>query len=340
MKEVDPKLLSDQIMIIDFGIAFLQDQSSPSIGTPKSYCAPEFLFNDGRSVSSDIWALGCTIFEIRTGCYLFRYKGAPSRNQSLIAMIKVLGTLPEFWWDKWEEGRDWYANAIKTGELSDHLKGSLFSKIMEIGIYDGDVRAGSSSKDESLKHSSEKRASLPEKSSNDTKRLMDLVEAITTSEAAEVLYRVNKSGSDSNNEPKSASGSSSGKEKSGSGSSKSNKTNSGSSNAKSGEKSISSEGVSTGVPASTPPKLPKNLIGAEDIGIAGSAVDATQGVKVFLEPSGSRITLVEAVSLENLLRKALSYMPEQRLCPSELAKHHWFFDDFNIKVVKVVEPMI
>jgi serine/threonine-protein kinase SRPK3 len=65
-------------MIIDFGVAFHQDQSSPDIGTPKIYCAPEFLFDHARSVSSDIWALGCTLFEIRTGASLFRYKGRPS----------------------------------------------------------------------------------------------------------------------------------------------------------------------------------------------------------------------------------------------------------------------
>ena len=45
MGEVDPRWLSDQIIIIDFGIAFLQHQSSRSIRTPKTYGAPEFLFH-------------------------------------------------------------------------------------------------------------------------------------------------------------------------------------------------------------------------------------------------------------------------------------------------------
>lgn len=134
MKEVDPQWLSQEIIIIDFGIAFLQAKSSPYIGTPKSYCAPEFLFHLPRSVSSDIWALGCTIFEIRTGTRLFSYPGKPTRSQTLMAMVTMLGTLPEQWWKRWDDGREWYEKAIASdGELAESTQGNLYSKLVGVG---------------------------------------------------------------------------------------------------------------------------------------------------------------------------------------------------------------
>jgi serine/threonine-protein kinase SRPK3 len=93
-------------MIIDFGIAFLQEHSSTDIGTPKAYCAPEFNFGSPRSVNSDTWALGCTIFEIRTGACLFKFRGVPTRDQVLVSMVRLLGKLPEQWWAEWEDGHN------------------------------------------------------------------------------------------------------------------------------------------------------------------------------------------------------------------------------------------
>jgi hypothetical protein len=75
----------------------------------------------------------------------------------------------------------------------------------------------------------------------------------------------------------------------------------------------------------------KNVIGTEALGVVGSVKDAiaTTTVEEFLEPAGTVISVVEAKGLENLLRKALRYLPEQHLAPSELTNHHWFFDDFE-----------
>jgi len=330
MKELNPRFLSDQIMIIDFGIAFLQEQSSLSIGTPKSYCAPEFLFNGARSCSSDAWALGCTVFEIRTGTRLFRYNGRPSRNQILTAMIKLLGTLPEKWWIEWEDGQIWYATETKEGgELVKMLGGTLYDQIMDIGRYDGDhpvsiPRQGSiepgdqGSADDSLGT----QVTSPQ---GTTSRLIAMVGALTTSEAADVVARINKN-FDSPEENKSDSLSSS-KGQSGSGSG--NKTNSGS---KSGDKSISSEGLSIGRHIDPNPEAydNENVIGDESIGGARgliSELTVTAVVREFLEPSGTRISVAEAKGLDNLLRSAMMFLPEERLPPSELAKHHWFSDD-------------
>lgn len=329
MKKVDPQFLSDQIMIIDFGIAFPHQEFSYDIGTPKSYCAPEFLFEGSRSFSSDIWALGCTIFEIRTGSRLFRYSGKPSRNQILIAMVKLLGTLPEVWWRKWKEGISWYATERqKSDELTESSNGSLYHQIMDIGLHDGE-RSSKPPKDESLEN---KYAKPTDKHVRHTNHIIAMVEELTTSEAVEVVLRMNKSSSGSVDEDNTATVSS-GKAVSGSGSN--GKSNPGS---KSGDKSISSEGVPAGntgdagrnsdsIKAGSDGQN-ENVIGDDSRGAAGSTKIsiATTHVQEFLEPDGKRITASEAKELEELLRGALNYLPEDRLPPSELAKHSWFFD--------------
>jgi len=341
MKEVDPQFLSDRIMIIDFGIAFVQNDSSTEIGTPKPYCAPEFLFGGARSISSDTWALGCTIFEIRTGSRLFRYKGKPTRNQMLIAMVKLMGTLPDQWWLDWESGRDWYAKEVKDGgELFHDILGTLYDHIMDVGLHDG-AYPEPTPKDESLGNNDEHDSVDYENLKGSTDRLIEMVGELTTSEAAEVLALVNKSSSNEAGEAEHKSDSvSSVKVESGSGSGSGNKTNSGSSNAKSGEKSISSEGLSTGVaskvlerPAASDPA---NLVGEDGAGLATSGRDEETDTLVtnFLEAHGTRMKPVEGHGLENLLRKALMYLPEERLLPSELAKHHWFFDEFMDVIVE------
>lgn len=52
-------------------------------------------------------------------------------------------------------------------------------------------------------------------------------------------------------------------------------------------------------------------------------------VTEFLEPAGTVITAAEAVELEDLLRRALVFLPEKRLASSELAKHYRFVGDFQ-----------
>jgi serine/threonine protein kinase len=330
MREVDPRWLSSQIMIIDFGIAFLQEASSPYIGTPRSYCAPEFLFKIPRSVSSDIWALGCTIFEIRTGSRLFSYAGKPTRSQILMAMVEVIGTLPAKWWEDWPEGRHWYSMQTEIGgEIADIKKGTLFTQILDVGIHDGESPPIESSRKDSI---------IGTEAGDDpgmgtTNRLVALVGELTTSEAEEVIARMDKTDPAQIDVGKTDSGSGN----SGSGNS-GTKNDSGSSNAKSGGKSISSEGISV-VPIGE--KVIEITQGVENLNVIGDQSMARAPLESvrevpeigeaveFLEPAGTRVTVAEAEGLENLLRRALMFLPEQRLGPSELAKHHWFADDYN-----------
>jgi serine/threonine-protein kinase SRPK3 len=327
-KQVDPQWISDQIMIIDFGIAFLQENSSVDIGTPKAYCAPEFNFGCPRSINSDTWALGCTIFEIRTGESLFRFRGVPTRDQVLVSMVRLLGKLPDKWWKDWEDGHNWYDIEIQIGgEMANSVHGRLHHQIMQIGMHDGDAASDPSLyKNHDLKHEivlesdSDKAPTASQTHHDNTNRLVAMVEELTTSEAADVIEQINKPSSSGSSHEKSTSGSSN-KNNSGSGLASS------SSNAKSGEKSISSEGISTGTPATIDTPAENPVSGPSH---PHQPVPTTLGIAEFLEATGTTISLKEANSLESLLREALIFLPEERVTPRQLAKHHWFGGDYEL----------
>ena len=305
-------------MIIDFGIAFLQDQLSPDIGPPKSYCALEFLFHSPRSVSSDIWALGCSIFEIQTGSQLFRYKWRPTRTQTLKAMVKILGTLPNKWWLDWEGGGEWYVTLTKTGgDLADSIQGTLYTRIVDVGIHDVDYPpTASSHMDESLGYDPGDDSGKARQAgwwpslenSPQAKQRMLLqrrtrpipapLRAQTVPTELHLVHRMQN-----------------------------------------GEKSISSEGVSSrptndkAAESTTSGGENLNVIGEDSLAWMPLAsvkeLPESSATQDFLEPAGTRITAVEASGLENLIRSVLKFLPEERLGHSELAKHHWFVDDFQ-----------
>ncbi len=56
----------------------------------------------------DIWALGCTLFEIRRQVPLF--DGIYDPDEILAAAVGLFGKLPDPWWSKWEEREEWCTN--------------------------------------------------------------------------------------------------------------------------------------------------------------------------------------------------------------------------------------
>ncbi|CAD6446437.1 92bc842d-5948-4310-ac10-f20ac5590d55 [Sclerotinia trifoliorum] len=350
MKEVNPIWLSEKIIIIDFGIAFFLKKSSLDFGTPKSYCAPEFLFGGHRSSASDIWALGCTIFEIRTGSRLFKYNGIPTKDEMLIATVKRLGTLPHKWWAVWREGLEWYK---KQTEITTGSKiGDILEQILETGAHDGDVPERTKRNMEALNYikNAKKNSlnSIPER----TEELVRIAENMRTSEASKVLRLVyssgqRQSGSGSLEDIK-VSGSSSNPKGSGSKSSEAKSSEAKSSNTKSSGKTPSSEGVSTGMSKTKTSTAFSEVTEESKINASAHASDpkgnATGEMTIypdknlhcgpahihsFLEPPGLRISIAEAKSLEDLLRKSLRYLPEERSTASELSKHTWLSGIFN-----------
>ena len=127
---VDHEYIAEQALLIDLGEAFLElSPPSNGVGTPISYCSPELLLEGKPSRASDIWALACTIFEIRSGFPLFElFVG--SSTEVLEEMVRILGMPPEPSEHLWEK----YGVTI-----ADHApldESSLNDRIREIGMYD------------------------------------------------------------------------------------------------------------------------------------------------------------------------------------------------------------
>lgn len=98
----DSELLSEDILLIDFGQSF-HSKSPPSQPTELSlsYSAPELLFDGMPTTYADIWALACTIYEIRAGTELFAsFFG--TEDEIIRQIVQTLGKLPEPWWSSWQ----------------------------------------------------------------------------------------------------------------------------------------------------------------------------------------------------------------------------------------------
>jgi serine/threonine-protein kinase SRPK3 len=66
-------ILQEDVFLIDFGQSFFAELAPAHYmpAAPLHYLSPEAYFDSTVSFASDIWALACTIFEIRAGFPLF-----------------------------------------------------------------------------------------------------------------------------------------------------------------------------------------------------------------------------------------------------------------------------
>ncbi|KAM3074872.1 hypothetical protein ACMFMG_008286 [Clarireedia jacksonii] len=142
---LNPRILSEDILLVDFGCAFPSD-SPPSnlddICLTMSYSAPEIIFDSKMSVYSDIWALGCVLFEIRSGGQLFG-DWVGTKDDVLRQMVQAFGKLPEPWWTAWENRVLFFdddGEPKKTWEdgIARASKFELDEMIAEIGAEDDD----------------------------------------------------------------------------------------------------------------------------------------------------------------------------------------------------------
>jgi len=109
---VDTQFISRESCLIDFGESFEISQPLDDLGIPGPYRSPELILDKKASFGSDIWALGCSLFEIRTGRKLFS-PFDDEDNEYLDAFVQVLGRLPEPWWPTtWEDRRKMYKDEV------------------------------------------------------------------------------------------------------------------------------------------------------------------------------------------------------------------------------------
>ncbi|KAL6703547.1 hypothetical protein ACN47E_009572 [Coniothyrium glycines] len=99
---LDMGLLSNDILITDFGEAFFEDDAPNRVGTPASFSAPELLFGYQPSRAVDLWALGCLIFQIHTFQVLIPTIFG-SEQEALAIAIETIGALPEAWQESFSD---------------------------------------------------------------------------------------------------------------------------------------------------------------------------------------------------------------------------------------------
>jgi serine/threonine protein kinase len=98
----------DEILVIDFGESYDVTNPPEELGIPESYRPPELVLENTPGFGCDLWALGCTLFEIRTGRKLFDMFD-DDVDSHLFHMVEMLGALPEPWWSTtWKHRKEFF----------------------------------------------------------------------------------------------------------------------------------------------------------------------------------------------------------------------------------------
>ncbi|TVY87540.1 Serine/threonine-protein kinase [Lachnellula willkommii] len=100
------RFISDQISIIDFGESYHIHSPPADLGITASFRSPELLFDNTIGVGCDMWALACTLYEVRTNSPLF--ENFMDDDEVIMQMVPLLGKLPEPWWSAWGARGRWY----------------------------------------------------------------------------------------------------------------------------------------------------------------------------------------------------------------------------------------
>ena len=106
--KVDIHRITPKPCLIDLDQSFRTSSPPNDLGTPRPYRSPELMLDKKAGVGSDLWALACTLFGIRTGGPLFQsYDNAD--DDYLDEIVMALGVLPEPWWSTtWAVRKEWY----------------------------------------------------------------------------------------------------------------------------------------------------------------------------------------------------------------------------------------
>lgn len=119
-----------EILVIDLGEAFPELSPPPKgVGTPVSYRSPELILESKASKASDIWALACTIFEMRSVFPLFE-SFVGSSTDILDEMVRILGVPPGPSHPLRKQ------DMITIPDLADLNGFTLHDRIREIGVCD------------------------------------------------------------------------------------------------------------------------------------------------------------------------------------------------------------
>lgn len=95
------------VQIIDLGTAFFVEAPPPSLGVPINFFPPELCFGYSPSPMSDVWELGCLIFEVFSKTRLFQMF-FPIYEMLIGTAMPILGPLPFEWKQRFNNERYGY----------------------------------------------------------------------------------------------------------------------------------------------------------------------------------------------------------------------------------------
>ncbi|RDL41792.1 uncharacterized protein BP5553_01771 [Venustampulla echinocandica] len=107
LDRLDARFISDQVSINDFGESYDMHSPPKDLGITAPFRSPLLLFDNTIGVGCDLWALACTIFDVRIRSPLFQ-NFMDDDDEVIMQMGPMLGKLPEPWWSSWEARGRWY----------------------------------------------------------------------------------------------------------------------------------------------------------------------------------------------------------------------------------------
>lgn len=94
--EIDQRFFTEDIYVIDSGESFNISKPPESLSVPRSYSPPELIVERRAGLASDVWALGCTLFAIRTERkFIDPFDENP--DDRLCSIVETLGSPPAKW---------------------------------------------------------------------------------------------------------------------------------------------------------------------------------------------------------------------------------------------------
>jgi len=104
---LEARVLTDRVLLIDFGAAFYHNEKPAQIFTPAPYSSPEMLFQGELTSAVDKWAYGCLLYELCSDRILIKLLFGWN-NDAMKDQVAMLGRPPDALWNNWTDRHKYF----------------------------------------------------------------------------------------------------------------------------------------------------------------------------------------------------------------------------------------